>query len=69
MESAERSCESTRFHAHTPMLVYIALALVVLWLIGVVGGYVVSGLVHLILVVALILFVLQFVGGGARRTL
>jgi hypothetical protein len=51
------------------MLVYIALALVVLWLIGVVGGYVVSGLVHLILVVALILFVLQFVGGGARRTL
>jgi uncharacterized membrane protein len=69
MECAERSCESTRFHANTLMLVYIALALVVLWLIGVVGGYVVSGLVHLILVVALILFVLQFVGGGARRTL
>jgi hypothetical protein len=48
------------------MLTYIALALVLLWLIGVVGGYVVSGLVHLILVVALILFVLQFIGG--RRT-
>ena len=48
------------------MLFTLAVILAVLWLLGVVGTYTIGGIVHLLLVAALVLFVLGLVSG--RRT-
>ena len=48
------------------MLAIIAAVLVVLWLLGFLAFHVAGGLIHLLLVVAVIMIVLHFVTG--RRT-
>jgi hypothetical protein len=48
------------------MLWTILVILVILWLLGLVTSYTLGGFIHLLLVVALILLVLQLVTG--RRT-
>ena len=48
------------------MLFTIAVILFVLWLLGVVGTYTIGAFVHVLLVVALVLFVLGLLSG--RRT-
>ncbi len=45
------------------MLVTLAVILFVLWALGLVSGYALGGLIHLLLVVALIVIVLQFLSG------
>ena len=45
------------------MLLTIAIILLLLWALGFIGGYVVGWWIHLILVVALIDFILNFVRG------
>lgn len=49
------------------MLWTIALILLVLWLLGMMSSYTAGGLVHLLLVIAVIVIVLQFIGG--RRSI
>ena len=49
------------------MLTTIAIVLVVLWLLGMVGSYTLGGLIHILLVVALVMIVLNLVRG--RRAL
>jgi hypothetical protein len=49
------------------MLWTIAVILVVLWLLGFTAFHVASGLIHLLLVVAIIVVIVQLVSG--RRTL
>jgi hypothetical protein len=49
------------------MLETIIVLLVVLWALGFIGGFVSSGLVHLLLVVALVILILRLLGG--RRIL
>jgi Family of unknown function (DUF5670) len=49
------------------MLWTIAVILLVLWALGMVSSYTAGGLVHLLLVIAVIVVVLQFIGG--RRSL
>jgi hypothetical protein len=48
------------------MLWTIAVVLLVLWALGMVNSYTAGGLVHLLLVIAVIVVVLQFI--GARRS-
>ena len=48
------------------MLFTLAVILFVLWLLGVVGTYTIGGIVHLLLAVALVLFVFGLLSG--RRT-
>ena len=48
------------------MLFTLAIILFVLWLLGVVGTYTIGAIVHVLLVVALVLFVLGLLSG--RRT-
>jgi Family of unknown function (DUF5670) len=48
------------------MLYTIAVILLVLWLLGVVGTYTIGAFVHVLLVIALVLFVLGLLSG--RRT-
>ena len=45
------------------MLFTIAIVLLVLWALGLVSGYALGGFIHLLLVVALIVVVLQFLSG------
>ena len=49
------------------MLFTLAVILLILWLLGVAGTYTIGGIVHLLLVVALVLFVFGLLSG--RRTL
>ena len=46
------------------MFMTIAVVLIVLWLLGFLAFHVTSGLIHIVLVVALIMFILHFVRGG-----
>ena len=48
------------------MLWTILVILLVLWLLGLVSGYTVGGFVHLLLVLALVIFVINLITG--RRT-
>jgi hypothetical protein len=45
------------------MLMTLAIILLIAWLLGVVGTYTVGAFVHVLLVVALVLFVLSFLSG------
>jgi len=49
------------------MLGIIAAVLVVLWLLGFLAFHITSGLIHILLVIALVMIVLHFVSG--RRAL
>jgi hypothetical protein len=48
------------------MLLTIALILFVLWALGFFAFHIASGLIHLILIIAVIVIVLHFVRGGRR---
>jgi hypothetical protein len=44
------------------MLYSIAVVLVVLWLLGLVTSYTMGGFIHVLLVVAIVLFLFRFIG-------
>jgi Family of unknown function (DUF5670) len=48
------------------MLMTLAAILLVLWLLGIVTGYTVSAFIHVLLAVAIVLIIAQFVTGRAR---
>jgi hypothetical protein len=45
------------------MLTTVAIVLLVLWALGFFGGYVMGGLIHVLLVIALVIVVLRLVTG------
>jgi len=49
------------------MLVTLAVILIVLWALGLLGGYAAGGLLHILLVIALIVIILRVISG--RRVL
>ncbi len=49
------------------MLLIMAVVLAVLWALGWFAFHVASGLIHLVLLVAVVLLVIHFVRGGAAR--
>jgi hypothetical protein len=49
------------------MLWTIAVILLVLWALGMITSYTVGGVVHVLLVIALVVIVFQFIGG--RRSI
>lgn len=49
------------------MLYTLAVILLVLWLLGMVGSYTLGGLIHILLVVALVMVVINLIQG--RRAL
>jgi nitrate reductase NapE component len=61
--SPSRAAPSSSRDKETIMLFTIALVLFVLWALGLVSGYAMGGLIHMLLVVALIVVVLQFLSG------
>ena len=49
------------------MLYTFAVVMLVLWLLGIVSGYTVGAFVHVLLVVALVLMLVQFISGRRVR--
>jgi Family of unknown function (DUF5670) len=49
------------------MLWTIFVILLVLWLLGLVSGYTISGFIHILLVIAVVILIINLIGG--RRTL
>ena len=45
------------------MLMTIAVILLVLWLLGLVSSYTIGGLIHILLVVAIIIFLIRVIQG------
>ena len=45
------------------MLYTIAVVLLILWLLGLVSGYAISGLIHILLVVAVVMVLLRVIQG------
>ena len=45
------------------MLMTIALILLVLWLLGMVSSYTMGGLIHLLLVIAIVVFLVRVIQG------
>ncbi len=49
------------------MLYTIAVVLLILWLLGLVSSYTIGGFIHILLVVAIVMILVNFISG--RRTL
>ena len=49
------------------MLYTIAVVLIILWLLGLVSSYTIGGLIHVILVIAIVMILVNVIGG--RRSL
>jgi hypothetical protein len=45
------------------MLWTIAVILIILWLLGLVSSYTMGGLIHILLVIAIIVIIFGFIGG------
>lgn len=45
------------------MLETVAVVLIILWILGLVSSYTMGGLIHVLLVVAIVVFLLRFVQG------
>jgi hypothetical protein len=54
-------------HPSTVMLYTIAVILIILWLLGIVSGYTIGSFIHILLVIAIVMILLNFITG--RRTL
>jgi hypothetical protein len=48
------------------MLYTIAVVLLVLWLLGLVAGYAMGGLIHTLLLIAIVMVLLNFISGRKR---
>ena len=49
-----------------PMLYTIAVVLIVLWLLGLVSSYAMGGLIHILLVIALVMILVNFISGRRK---
>jgi len=45
------------------MLSTVAVVLIVLWMLGLVTSYTLGGFIHILLIVALVMFLVNFIGG------
>ena len=48
------------------MLMTIAIILLILWVLGLVSSYTVGGLIHILLVIAIVVILVQFIQGRRR---
>ena len=63
----EAHCLSRRINLENKMLYTIAVVLLILWLLGLVTSYTLGGFVHILLVVALVMILVNIISG--RRVL
>jgi hypothetical protein len=53
----------SRYKRRTTMLYTIAVVLVILWLLGLVTSYTMGGLIHVLLVIAIVVVLLRVISG------
>jgi hypothetical protein len=58
--NASRTCEVNR---RIPMLYTVIVVLLILWALGLVTSYTMGGVIHVLLVVALVIFIVNFLRG------
>ncbi len=51
------------------MLWFLLLLVILLWTVGMIADYTVGGLLHLLLVIALVLLIVQLLSDRRRRTI
>jgi len=61
--ASRRSAVRRSLYRSIPMLETIIIILVVLWAIGFIGGVTSSGLIHILLVIALVILVIRLASG------
>jgi len=61
-----RASASSFNKTDSSMLLAIAIFLIALWAIGLIA-HIAGGLIHILLLIALVVFVLHFVGGSTTR--
>jgi hypothetical protein len=49
------------------MLYTLAVVLIILWLLGFVSSYTIGGLIHILLVIALVMILVNFISGRNRK--
>jgi len=49
------------------MLFTMAVVLIVLWLLGMVTSYTINGFIHILLVIAIIMFLVRVINGGIGK--
>ena len=49
------------------MLYTIAVVLIILWLLGLVSSYTMGGFIHILLVVAVVMILVNLISGGKKR--
>jgi hypothetical protein len=49
------------------MLTTLAIVLIVLWLLGIVTSYTMGGIIHVLLVIAIVVFLVQVIQGRRLR--
>ena len=49
------------------MLYTIAVVLLILWILGLVSSYTIGGFIHILLVVAIVMILVNFIGGRKAR--
>jgi hypothetical protein len=49
------------------MLYTLAVVLIILWLLGLVSSYTMGGIIHILLVVALVMILVNFISGRKGR--
>jgi hypothetical protein len=60
--STHRACGASQ-EGEAAMLETIAVILIVLWLLGMVSGYTIGSFIHLLLVLAVVLFIVRLLSG------
>ena len=48
------------------MLYTLAVVLIVLWLLGLVSSYTIGGFIHILLVIAVVMILVNFISGSKR---
>ena len=49
------------------MLYTLAVVLLILWLLGLVSSYTMGGFIHILIVVAVVIILVNFIGGRNRK--
>ena len=57
---------SCSFSQNKRMLYTIAVVLIILWLLGLVSSYTMGGIIHILLVIAIVIVLVNFISGRKR---
>ena len=61
------ACDDSNTNGKVKYMLYtLAVVLLVLWLLGLVSGYAIGGLIHILLVIALVMILVNFISGRRR---